>query len=66
MASKPINSRWIKTGSRPYQKIIHSTELQTIFYEHNINDKINTSFVSPGLRPIWANLKGFSSYIFLF
>ena len=51
MASKPINIRWIRTGSRPYWKIICSIVLQTIFHEYwNRNYKIKSSFVSPNLE----------------
>ena len=33
MASKPINIRWIRTGSQPYCKILYNIVLQTIFHE---------------------------------
>ena len=48
MLSKPINIRWIRTGSQLYCKIMHSIGLQTNFHEDsNNNHKIKTSFVSP-------------------
>ena len=40
---------------------MYSIELQTVFYEYqNKNHKINTSFVSPGLRPLAADKTGFN------
>ncbi len=60
MASKPITIRWIRTGSKTDWKIMYSIELQTIFYEYqNKNHKINTSVLSPGLRPLGAKITGF-------
>ena len=48
MATKPINIRWIRTGSQPYWKTMYSLVLQTIFHAYqNKNLKINASFVSP-------------------
>ena len=38
IASKPLNIWWIRTDSKPYLKIMHSIELQTIF--KNIKMKI--------------------------
>ena len=38
MAWKPINIRWIRTGSQPHSKIMYSIVLQTIFNKfHNKN-----------------------------
>jgi len=46
---------------------MYSIELQTIFYEYqNKNPKINTSFVTPGLRPLTADKSGFNLMIFTF
>ena len=57
MASKPINIRWIKTGS-----ILKN---QTILHEYlNKNHKINTSSVSP--EGPNANKTGFNLIIFHF
>ena len=33
----PINTRWIKTGSQQYRKIMYRIELYTIFYGFRIN-----------------------------
>ena len=33
MASKPINIRWITTGSQPYYKTMYSIVLEIIFHE---------------------------------
>ncbi len=46
---------------------MYSIELQTVFYEYqNKNHKIDTSFVSPGLRPLAADKTGFNLKIFHF
>ena len=34
IALKPINTRWIRTGSQTYLKIWYSILLQTIFHEY--------------------------------
>ncbi len=54
MASKPITFCWIRTGSQ-------LTEKSCIFCEYQ-NLKINTSFASPGFRPLGAD----KSYNFSF
>ena len=67
MASKPITIRWIRTSSQPDWKILYNIELQIFFYEYqNMIHKINTSFVSPGLRALGANGTGFNLMIFYF
>ena len=61
MASKPMNIRWIRTGSQVYSNI-----LQTILHEYlNKNHKLNTSFVSVGFQPLWFNKTGFNLIIFI-
>ena len=61
MALKPINIRWIRTGSQQYFKIMYSIVLQTIFIvSENENHKIITSFVSLGLQPLGATNTGFN------
>ncbi len=65
MASKPITIRWTLAGSQPDWKIMFSIELQAIFYDYqNKNHKINTRFVSLGLRPLGADKTGFNRLIF--
>jgi len=67
MASKPITIRWIKIDSQPDEKIMYSIELQTIFYKYqNKNHKINTNFVSLGLRPLKAYKTVFNLLFFHF
>ena len=59
MASKPINIRWIRTGSQSNLKIMYNIVLQTIFHE-NKNHKINTSFVNPGLLALGGKKVSFN------
>ena len=41
--SKPINIRWIRTSSHPYEKIMSSIVLYPVFYEYKMyNHKIKT------------------------
>ena len=45
MASKQINIRWIRTGPRPYRKIMFSIVLQKVF----TNIEIKIIKLIPGL-----------------
>ena len=37
MASKPINIHWIRSGSKPYLKIMYCIVLHSIFHESSTN-----------------------------
>ena len=50
-AMKPINILWIKNSST--RKFLYSSVLQKIFHEYyDKYRKIDTSKISPGLRPL--------------
>ena len=65
MSAKLTNIRWIGTGSQPCSKNMYSFVLQTNFHEIE-NNKINTSLVNQGLRPLGANRTGVNLIIFHF
>ena len=65
MASKSIIIRCIRTGSKPYGKIMYSIVLQTIFHQYlNENNKINISYVSPAFVPSGLTKLVLKSYNF--
>ena len=65
MASKPINIRWIRTG--PGHTVKSSVAMYYRQFSTNIKIKIiriNTIFVSSGLRPIVSKTTGLNIEIF--
>ena len=47
---KPINIRWIETGSQQHGKFMYSIVLLTIFHEYSIIKLIPVIFVSMGFQ----------------